>query len=91
MYTWSDILALFNINAATLWRWCRRAHVVPHKDPVDNRRRYLDNDQLLKLARLHQRVLTVNTESAKLDYIAQLERRIEDLEQKLGNKKELDQ
>ena len=53
---------------------------MPHRDPADHRRRYLDNDQLLKLARLHQRVLIVNTDAARLDYIVQLEARIEKLE-----------
>jgi hypothetical protein len=56
----------------------------PHQDPADNRRRYLDNDQLLKLARLHQWILTVDVNGTHIDSIQQLETRITELEAKLG-------
>jgi hypothetical protein len=88
MHPWPDICALFHITSMTLWRWCHRAHITPHKDPLDQRRRYLDDAQLVKLARLHQRVLIVNTETAKLDSIVQMERRIAELEGIVGNKKD---
>jgi DNA-binding transcriptional MerR regulator len=85
MHRINTVLALFGISISTLKRWCRRAHITPHRDPVDNRRRYLDNDQLLKLARLHKRVLIVDADTASIDYLMQLERRIEELEAKLGH------
>ena len=80
MHPFSNVYVLFRIDQKTLWRWCRRAHITPHRDPVDHRRRYLDNGQLLKLARLHQRVLVVDAGSVSLDYLQQLEARIAKLE-----------
>ena len=80
MHLFPDIYALFHISAATLYRWCRRARITPHINPADYRCRYLDNDQLLYLARLHNRVLIVDTKSAQLSAIAELEARISKLE-----------
>lgn len=71
---------LFKVSPATLHRWCRRAHIMPHVDPVDNRRRHLDDDQLLRLARLHHRVLVVDTGSIQISAIEKLEARIAKLE-----------
>jgi hypothetical protein len=83
MHTWSDVLALFQINAATLWRWCKRASIQPHQYPSDMRRRFLDNDQLLILARLHNRVLRVDFDAVLLNEIERLERRIAELERRV--------
>jgi len=44
------------------------------------RRRYLTDDQLLTLARLHNRVLMVNTDAIQLSQIERLEARIAELE-----------
>jgi hypothetical protein len=80
MHTLNDAYALFSISSATLWRWCSRARIAPHQDPGDFRRRYLDDDQLLKLARLHNRVLIVDTNSIQLSVVERLEARITKLE-----------
>ena len=80
MYMFSNLYALFNISPTTLCRWCRRAKIKPHIDPSDERRRYLDDDQLLTLARQHNRVLIVNTESVQLSEITKLEARVSKLE-----------
>ena len=80
MHSISDVCALFSISPMTLRRWCRRASITPHQDPADNRRRYLDDDQVLKLARLHNRVLIVDTNSIQLSVIERLEARIAELE-----------
>jgi DNA-binding transcriptional MerR regulator len=90
MHTWMDILTLFHINAATLWRWCRRAHIVPHRDPADNRRRFLDDAQLVLLARQHHRVVAVNNvNEIMLGQIGELSRKVAELEKSM--KKELNQ
>jgi DNA-binding transcriptional MerR regulator len=80
MHPFSHVYALFVISPTTLHRWCRHAHITPHIDPVDNRRRYLDDNQLLRLARLHYRVLVVNTGSVQISAIEKLEARIAKLE-----------
>jgi len=80
MHLWSDICALFKITGMTLWRWCQRAQIIPHQDPVDMRRRYLTDDQLLTLARLHHRVLMIDTDALQLSAIERLEARIAELE-----------
>ncbi len=81
MHPFSQVYALFAISPTTLRRWCHRAYIKPHQDPVDYRRRYLDNDQLLKLARLHQRVLIVNNvNEMMLDQISELSRKVAKLE-----------
>jgi transposase-like protein len=76
----NDICALFSISPMTLRRWCRRASIIVHQDPSDERRRYLDNDQLLKLAQLHHRVLMVDSGSIQLSQIERHEARIAELE-----------
>ena len=80
MHLFSDIYVLFNIDTKTLYNWCRRASIHPHIDPADNRRRYLTDDQLLRLARLHNRVLMVDTEAIHLSQIERMEARIAELE-----------
>jgi DNA-binding transcriptional MerR regulator len=80
MHTLDTTLALFNITPMTLRRWCRRARITPHQDPLDLRRRYLDDDQVLMLARLHNRVLIVDSGSIQLSSIEKLEARIAELE-----------
>lgn len=82
MHPWPDACTLFKISDVTLWRWCLRAHITPHQDLADNRRRYLDDDQLLHLARLHNRVLMVDTEGIQLSQIERLEARIAELEKR---------
>ena len=89
MHTLDDVRAIFRIGTSTLYRWCLRAQppIIPHQDPADYRRRYLDNDQLLTLARLHNRVLMVDSNGVQLSQIERLEARISELEKQ----KELDQ
>jgi hypothetical protein len=82
MHMFSFVYALFKISPATLRRWCRHAHITPHIDPIDNRCRYLDDDQLLQLARRHHRVLVVDTGSVQISAIEKLEARIAKLERK---------
>ena len=48
------------------YNWCRRASIIPHQDPADYRRRYLTDDQLLTLVRLHHRVLMVDSNGIQL-------------------------
>ena len=80
MHLFFDIYILFNISPATLHRWCQRAHITPHIDPADFRRRYLDDNQLLRLARLHYRVLMVDTGSIQLSALEILEARTSKIE-----------
>ncbi len=84
MHSLSDVYALFKINAATLYRWLRRAQITPHQDPVDMRRRYLDDDQLLALARLHNRVLRVDTDAIQLSVIERMQAQIAELDRRLS-------
>jgi hypothetical protein len=81
----SNIYALFNISPTTLRRWCRLAHITPHQDPVDYRCRYLDDEQMLTLARQHYRVLIVDTESVLLSTFIKLEARVSKLEKEHQN------
>jgi hypothetical protein len=83
MYNLREICKLFHISQPTLYRWCRRAHITPHIDPADYRRRNLDDDQVIHLARSHCRVVAVDTGSDQLSAIAKLEARIAELEKKL--------
>jgi DNA-binding transcriptional MerR regulator len=80
MHSFQDVYALFNVSQKTLWNWCRRASIQPHTDPADNRRRYLDDDQLLHLARLYHRVVVLDTNGIQLSQIERLEARIAELE-----------
>ncbi len=80
MHLFPDIYTLFQIDQKTLYRWCRRAQITTHTHPADMRRRYLTDDQLLTLARLHNRVLMVNTDAIQLSQIERLEARIAELE-----------
>ncbi len=90
MHSFSNACTLLSINRATLWRWCRRSCIVPCVDPVDLRRRYLTNDQLVRLARLHHRVVAVdNVNEMMLEQISDLSRKVADLEK--ITKKELNQ
>jgi hypothetical protein len=82
MHTLDTARALFNISISTLKRWCQRAHIILHQDPADMRRRYLDDDQLLLLARLHNRVLMVDSDAVQLSVIERLEARIAELERR---------
>ncbi len=88
MHPFSKIYALFQIDAKTLYNWCRRCGIVPHIDPIDNRRRYLDNSQLITLVRLHQRVVVMNNVyEMMLKHIEALNRKIAEIEANLHNKK----
>jgi MerR HTH family regulatory protein len=88
LYSLGEVCVLFVIDPVTLRRWMHREHIAPHVDPTDGRRRYLDQAQLLRLARAHSRVLvpTKNAEkpSALLahlcDEVATLARRLDVLE-----------
>ena len=80
MHSLPDVCALFSVDCATLRRWCRRAHIQPHQDPADMRRRYLTDDQLLHLSRLHNRVLVLDSDAVRLNEIERLEARIAELE-----------
>ncbi len=93
MHSFSNACTLLSVNRATLWRWCCRAQIIPHIDPADLRRRYLDNAQLVRLARLHHRVVAVdNVNEMMLEQISELSRKVRQLEAKLeDNKKELNQ
>lgn len=78
IYMLDEVAALFRIDAATLRRWLRRQQLIPHVDPADLRRRYLDHTQLLALATAHKRVI-VELPSTD-EQIAELTKRIERLE-----------
>ncbi len=80
MHSLFDIYILFKISPATLHRWCQHARITPHIDPTDYRRRYLDNGQLLRLARLHNRVLVPDINNILLPVIERLEARVSKLE-----------
>ncbi len=82
MHSFPNACILLSINRATLWRWCRRCGIVPCVDPVDYRRRYLTDNQLVRLARLHHRVLVVNADDARFREIERLETRIAELERR---------
>jgi hypothetical protein len=84
MHPFSYIYALFNISPATLHRWCQRARITPHIDPADYRCRYLDDNQLLRLARLHYRVLMVDTGSVQLSALEILEARTSKIEAQIA-------
>jgi hypothetical protein len=77
MHLFFDVYILFRIDQKTLWRWCRRAHIIPHVDPLDQRKRYLTDAQLVKLARLHHRVILADPDTALLSEIESLEARFE--------------
>lgn len=78
IYFLDEVAALFRIDAATLRRWLRSACLVPHTDPADRRRRYLDSAQLLQLADAHNRVIVELPTMS--EQIAELTRRVERLE-----------
>ena len=80
MYLLPHVYALFRISPTTLRRWCRCAYITPHISPADYRCRYLDGDQIMQLARLHYRVLVVDTGSVQISAIEILEARIAKLE-----------
>ena len=79
LYSLGEVCALFSIDPVTLRRWMRRSGIAPHRDPSDQRRRYLDQAQLLSLAEAHQRVLIVPPEEPYADLV----RRVEVLEEVL--------
>lgn len=83
MHSYQDVCALFSIDPRTLRRWCRRAGIFVHRDPVDERRRFLTDTQVLLLSRQHKRVLIIDTESVQLSAIDHMERRIAQLERKV--------
>jgi hypothetical protein len=80
MHILDDVCAIFKISPRTLYRWCSHAMIIPHEDPSDYRRKYLDNDQVLLLARLHYRVVTVNGGPVYRSTIERLETRVVELE-----------
>ncbi len=89
MQSFTDVCVLFAVDRTTLWRWCRRAHITPHQDPADNRRCYLDDAQLVLLARLHHRVVAVNNVNEMMQQqIGELSRKVKELEEIVGNKKD---
>ena len=71
-----------SIDRVTLRRWCRRASIQPHQDPSNLPRRYLTSDEIPHLARLHNRVLMVDTDAVQLSQIERLEARIAELERR---------
>ena len=76
--------ALFKITPMTLRRWCHRAGIVAHRDPVDNRCKYLDDRQLFTLSRQHNRIMVIdNVDTVMLDQIGALNKKFAELEQKL--------
>jgi len=84
MHSYQDVCALFSIDPRTLRRWCKRAGIVVHQDPSDFRRRYLTNNQLVALSRLHQRVVMINNiDTLMLDQIEALNQKFAQLEQKV--------
>src|SRR5271157_70451 len=94
MYLLNHVCDLFHITPMTLNRWCKRAKIKPHVDPVDNRRKYLNNRELGRLAQMHHRVLVMDTQDVQRDAFEALSDRIKDiedgmveLEQKLAQKK----
>lgn len=85
MHSWSDLCVLFQVDASTLWRWCKRSGVVPHQDPADRRHRWLDDSQVLVLARLHRRVVIVDSGSAQLSAVDRLAREVEEIKKRLNS------
>jgi len=83
MHPWSDVCALFQVSPDTLWRWCKRSGVVPHTDPADRRRRLLSDEQVLALARLHRRVLVVDSGSLQLSAVDRLRSEVEQIKKRL--------
>ena len=86
MHPFSAIYVLFQIDAKTLYNWCRRVGVVPHVDPGDGRRRYLDDEQVLLLARAYRRVVVLPVGAAQLSAYDQLSAEIEDIKKRLDPK-----
>jgi hypothetical protein len=56
-YSLPDACSLFHIDPVTLRRWLRRSGLSVQIDQADRRRRYISEETLVSLARLHQRVL----------------------------------
>jgi hypothetical protein len=80
MYPLSHVSTLFKIDAATLYRWCRRAGIVSRVDPIDMRRRYLSDSQLILLSQLHHRVIVIDADKVQVSELQRLEARIAELE-----------
>lgn len=57
LYPLPEVCALFSISPSTLRRWLRRHAIVPRVNPVDQRQRYLSQNQLVDLAVQCRRVL----------------------------------
>jgi DNA-binding transcriptional MerR regulator len=84
MHSYQDTCTLFSIDPRTLRRWCKRAGIVVHQDPVDNRRRYLTDHQLVTLSRQHKRAIFIeNADTLMLDQIEALNQKFAKLEQKI--------
>ena len=83
MYHINQVCALFHISPMTLYRWCKRAGISMRCDPVDNRRKYLNNRELGRLAQMHHRVLVMNAEDVQRDAFEALSDRIKDIEDEM--------
>jgi predicted site-specific integrase-resolvase len=79
-YTLDQVERALGIDDVTLWRWLRAAHIKPLRDPGDWRRRRLSQDQLIRLARRHHRLVMFMTEESRVD---DLEARVFVLEQEV--------
>jgi hypothetical protein len=83
MHTFSEVYKIFQINRSTLYRWISHANIMPHKDPLNARRKLLSDAQVLVLARLHNRVIMLPTGSGEISALTALEERVAKLESEL--------
>jgi transposase-like protein len=66
-YRLKEACRLLDINASTLYRWCRRAAIEPATHPSDHREKSLSRRQLTILARMHHRVIFEIPETSGLE------------------------
>src|SRR5438105_15775483 len=71
------------IDSATLWRWCKQAHISPAQDIYDKRRRMLSTMQVQRLAELHHISLAV-TQDKREQVPDDVVRRLAQLEDRIG-------
>ena len=83
MYHLNHVCDLFHITPMTLYRWMKKSNIKPRVDPVDNRRKYLNDREVGKLAKLHHRVLVMDTQDVQRDAFEALSDRIKDAEDEL--------
>lgn len=53
-----QVAALMHVNAATLYRWLKRADITPRQDATDRRRKYLTDEQVKQLRKMHKRTIS---------------------------------